>query len=124
MALEQLLILVIFILLPLINWALQRSRRGRDSEPQAPRPPRPLPEARRARQEPTARVAVPQATAERLSMPQATPPPPADFWRHDLRRRLVPRTRQELRHAIIMMTILGPCRALEPPREGTGYSST
>jgi hypothetical protein len=40
-------------------------------------------------------------------MPAAAPPPPAAT------RRLF-RTRQDLRHAIVLMTVLGPCRALEP----------
>jgi hypothetical protein len=107
-------------LLPVINWFLQRRQRSSDSEPQ---PSRPLPEARRPRQQTAARVATPQATAERLTMPQTTPSAP-DFWRRQQRRRLVPRTKEGLQHAIILMTILGPCRALEPPRERTSYPST
>lgn len=45
--------------------------------------------------------------APRAPMPAVAPPSPA------VTRRLF-RTREDLRHAIVLMTVLGPCRALEP----------
>jgi hypothetical protein len=42
-----------------------------------------------------------------VPVPAAAPPPPA------VTRRLF-RTQEDLRHAIVLMTVLGPCRALEP----------
>ena len=47
---------------------------------------------------------------EQRQAPRAAPPP----GRPAATRRLF-RTRQDLRHAIVLMTVLGPCRALEPP---------
>jgi hypothetical protein len=47
------------------------------------------------------------APEPRAPVPAAAPPPPA------VTRRLF-RTREDLRRAIVLMTVLGPCRALEP----------
>jgi hypothetical protein len=54
-----------------------------------------------------AQLATIQVPGQRAPMPAVAPPPPAAT------RRLF-RTRQDLRHAIVLMTVLGPCRALEP----------
>jgi hypothetical protein len=54
-----------------------------------------------------AQLATIQVPEQRAPMPAAAPPPPAAT------RRLF-RSRQDLRHAIVLMTVLGPCRALEP----------
>jgi hypothetical protein len=53
-----------------------------------------------------AQLATIQVPGQRAPMPAVAPPPAAT-------RRLF-RTRQDLRHAIVLMTVLGPCRALEP----------
>jgi hypothetical protein len=47
---------------------------------------------------------------EHRPAPRVAPPP----GRPAATRRLF-RNRQDLRHAIVLMTVLGPCRALEPP---------
>src|SRR3990170_5931833 len=56
---------------------------------------------------PATRPAAMRVPEQRAPAPAVTPPPPAAT------RRLF-RTRQDLRHAIVLMTVLGPCRALEP----------
>jgi hypothetical protein len=58
---------------------------------------------------PAAPVAATQVPEQR-PVPRGVPPPS----RQGATRRLF-RTRQDLRHAIVLMTVLGPCRALEPP---------
>jgi hypothetical protein len=60
---------------------------------------------------PAAPVAAMQVPEQR-SVPRGVPPPS----RPAATRRLF-RTRQDLRHAIVLMTVLGPCRALEPPEQ-------
>ncbi|MEX2198123.1 MAG: hypothetical protein WD886_04885 [Burkholderiales bacterium] len=59
---------------------------------------------------------LPAAPAAAAPLPEQRPaprgvPPPA---RPAATRRLF-RNRQDLRHAIVLMTVLGPCRAQEPP---------
>ncbi len=61
-------------------------------------PPEPEPE--------TALASVPRARASAAAPPRAR--------RSAAARRLF-RTRRDLRQAIVLMTVLGPCRALEPP---------
>ncbi|HEU4646314.1 MAG TPA: hypothetical protein VFS80_12210 [Burkholderiales bacterium] len=60
---------------------------------------------------PAAPVAATQVPEQR-PVPRGVPPPS----RPAATRRLF-RTRQDLRHAIVLMTVLGPCRALEPPEQ-------
>jgi hypothetical protein len=54
--------------------------------------------------------AAPAPVARTAPKPQAAPPLPS---RRRSGARLF-RTRKDLRHAIVLMTVLGPCRALEP----------
>ena len=60
---------------------------------------------------PAAPVAATQVPEQR-PVPRGVPPPA----RPAATRRLF-RNRQDLRHAIVLMTVLGPCRALEPPEQ-------
>jgi hypothetical protein len=55
-------------------------------------------------------LAAPAPIARTVPAPHATPPAPS---RRRPAARLF-RTRKDLRHAIVLMTVLGPCRALEP----------
>jgi hypothetical protein len=56
---------------------------------------------------PAVQPATIHAREPRAPVPGVASPPPVTT------RRLF-RTRQDLRHAIVLMTVLGPCRALEP----------
>jgi hypothetical protein len=98
----------------LFNYFAQKlARKAREQQAAAEQAAQALPEEAveqlediwsRARE---AQLATIQAPGQRAPMPAAAPPPPAAT------RRLF-RTRQDLRHAIVLMTVLGPCRALEP----------
>lgn len=79
-------------------------RAAADALPEAPEEELDDPWGRR----PVTAVQVP----EQRPAPRPAPPParPAET------RRLF-RNRQDLRHAIVLMTVLGPCRALEPPEQ-------
>jgi hypothetical protein len=119
---EQLLLLAIFLLVPLLNLTARwlRRRLARHAPPSreaeavaeqagAPPPPR----SRRG----TAGPGPPPEQPRRR--PPPAPPAPG------------PRRRpgalggpRGLRRAIVMMTILGPCRALEPPVPGDGRPTT
>jgi len=108
----QVLILVMVALVMLINLSTRvlRKRRERDAPrriapdapqipPRGPRPPPPVVEPRRAREGPHG-----------APLPRAVPPSAARR-----RARSLVGSRREVRRGIILMTILGPCRALEPP---------
>ena len=106
---ETIILLILFIAIPLANYILGQMRRR--YEP-------PAPDSRRE----------PDMGMRR----QAAPPPPASFARREraqeapppiavqpLRRRGIRQTmfrnKRDLRRTIVAMTILGPCRANDPP---------
>jgi hypothetical protein len=108
----QLFILVMVALVLLINLLARVLRRWvkgdtpRGIEPEAPqipprghRPPPPVVEPRRAREGPYS-----------APLPRAVPPAAARQRAHS--RLGSPRA---VRRGIVLMTVLGPCRALEPP---------
>jgi hypothetical protein len=61
---------------------------------------------------PRARTLPPPATMSRRGTPLPTAPPPV-ATRQNAPGRLG--SRREIRRSIVLMTILGPCRALDPP---------
>ena len=109
---EQVILLMIFILAPLINFVMRRVRRR--LEPHVP------PE---------------ESVTQMRRQPQATPPP--SLVRREARERPPPRAQpptvsaplrrgrfikksllgdiRGVRRGIILMTVLGPCRAFDPP---------
>jgi hypothetical protein len=106
----QLLLLIAFILLPLLNLLFRRMQRH--SETQMPRDEPPRQVSRRIR-------TIPPAPEETASSRERIPPrnlsePAPSRRRHAIKRSLF-RTRRDLRRTIILMTVLGPCRAVEPP---------
>ena len=105
-----LLILFLFILLPLLNWLLRRLGRRRERQP--PQPPYiPAPRQEATVSEPD--IPSPQPTRHRIQ-PREAPPAPAAVRRRGISPNSLFRTRAEMRRAIILMTILGPCRASDP----------
>ncbi|HXV81897.1 MAG TPA: hypothetical protein VEG60_18610 [Candidatus Binatia bacterium] len=105
--LAPVVLLILFALLPLINYILSRLRR-RFQQPPPQRQPAPDMGFRRQ--------AAPSAARETREAPRMTPPTEPIMPRRDLgSRRALFITRRDLRRAIIAMTVLGPCRANEPP---------
>lgn len=114
---EQLLLLALFLLVvfagSLARWLKARMEAARPPETRPPagvtvrRPPRPL-------GEPAMPARTPPVTSA-----QPSPPPPVETRRRSPRPRLGEGS--DLRRAIVLMAVLGPCRALEreeppPPR--------
>jgi hypothetical protein len=109
---EQLFILMMFGLVLLINLIARLLRRwiGREA-PREVEPERiPIPPDRRRQPSP----AVPQRRAPTREL-RATLPSALTASAPRRRRHWPLRSRREVRRAIVLMTILGPCRALEPP---------
>jgi hypothetical protein len=107
---EPIIVLIIFILIALANYVLARMRRR--FEP--PRPTRqPMPDMGMRRQ--AAPAPTPASPAPREGV-QAAPPnrilaPSRSRWS----RKTLFRTRRDVRRVIVAMTVLGPCRAYDPP---------
>ena len=105
--LTAVLLLILFALLPLANYILSRLRR-RFQQPPPPR--QPISDMGFRRQ------AAPSAARDtREAAPLASPTQPLMPKRELGSRRTLFMTRRDLRRAIIAITILGPCRANEPP---------
>ena len=104
-------LLLLFILIPLANYILDRMRRRFESR--GPRQPMPDPGMRRHPAPPLTGPA-PAQPRER-----STTTPPATFAYPSSRRRwsrgALFRTKNDVRRTIVAMTILGPCRAYDPP---------
>jgi hypothetical protein len=104
--LGQFLALLLLIVLPLANWLLERLRRRFEPPERRQPPPQPAPRtfARPAPSPiPNARAETPPASAQvRLRRPAHS------------RARALFASRGDLRRAIILMTVLGPCRGAEP----------
>lgn len=113
---ESLLLLALFLLLPLIEQLVKFARRRVEAAaPGSGQSPAPIPdlppaiaETGRRQLRATARPS-PPLSAPRQDSP-ATVPPPA---RRRRRARQWLHSPAGLRRAVVLMTILGPCRALE-----------
>ena len=101
----QILVLLAFILFPLINWLLQRMQRRFESQAPRQQPPQPAP--RTFAKAPPIEV---MASARERMPPAKMPETPLSRRNQSIKRSLL-RSRRDLRRAIILMTVLGPCRA-------------
>ena len=108
----QILVLFIFILIPLANYVLARMRR-RFEQPSRMRHPMPDMGARRK----AAPAPTPSSLAPRERAQVAAAPPDRILASAPRRwsRNTLFRTRRDVRRVIVAMTILGPCRAYDPP---------
>ena len=107
---EPIIFLLLFILIPLANYVLKRIGQRFES----PHPRRSMPDMGvRRRAAPPAEVstALREQDHERPPVP-TTPARPA---RRRWSRRTLFRTKSDTRQTIVAMTILGPCRAYDPP---------
>jgi hypothetical protein len=107
---EPIILLIIFILIPLANYVLERMRR-RFEPPNPSRQPMPdMGVPRRAAPVPT-----PTSPAPREQAQPAPPDPILAPSRSRWSRKTLFRTRRDVRRIIVAMTVLGPCRAYDPP---------
>jgi hypothetical protein len=107
----QIVLLVLFIVVPIINYILARKERERKRRMESRRSatqPVEVPARRPAQRQSTV---APEFVASRT----AAPPQPSVRPRDVRSRQALFRTKRDLRRTIIAMTILGPCRADDPP---------
>jgi hypothetical protein len=109
--LGQILLLLFFIALPLLNFLLQRARkRRRDHRIPQEKPVEQM--LRQAQTTPTPRP-TPRAAGDRVHRsPARTVTPLAN---DQITKRSLLGTPRDARRGIVIMTLLGPCRAFDPP---------
>jgi hypothetical protein len=106
---ETIILLAVFILIPLANYLLERMRRR--YEPQAPNSGR-IPDMGMRRQAPPP---APPSLVGRESPVEAQPTVPVQRSRSRRSEHTLFRNKRDVRRIIIAMTVLGPCRAYDPP---------
>lgn len=110
---EQIIVLMIFILAPLINFVMQRVRRR--LEPHVP-PEESVTQMRRQQPQPT----LPPSLVRREARERPPPRAQAATVSAPIRRaRFIKKSLlgdiRDVRRGIILMTVLGSCRAFDPP---------
>ena len=104
---EPIIVLIIFILIPLANYVLARMRRRFEQ----PRPTRqPMPDMGFRRQAAPAPTPAPRERAQ-VAPPNRVLASSRSRWS----RKTLFRTQRDVRRVIVAMTVLGPCRAYDPP---------
>jgi hypothetical protein len=106
----QILLLIVFILVPLINFLMHRARRR--LETQTPKDEA-LTQMRRQTQTTPAPAPTPRAARNPLREVQE-PTVTAPLSRRRFSQRALLENRRDVRRGIIIMTILGPCRTFDP----------
>ena len=109
-SIAPIILLIIFILIPLVKYVLERMRRR--FEPPAPGR-QPMPDVGVRRQ--AAPVTTPASPVLRERAQEAPPDRILAPSRNRWSRKTLFRTRHDVRRVIVAMTVLGPCRAYDPP---------
>jgi hypothetical protein len=113
----ELLYVLVFLGIVLFNAVQAVRRRQRQAEEEAAAPPGPPPEADEPLEDIWGPRAAPApAVAARPAPPPAPPAPavrPAPRRLHPVRALL--KDRRDLRRAVVLAMVLGPCRAQKPP---------
>ena len=108
--LGPIILLIVFVLIPLINYVLNRMGR-RFEQPTPTRQPMPDMGVRRQ----PVPAPTPASPAPRERAKAAPPNRILASSRSRWSRKTLFRTRRDVRRVIVAMTVLGPCRAYDPP---------
>ena len=107
---EWIVLLLVFVVIPLANYVLGRMRRRFDP-PSSRRQPMPdMGFRRQAAPTPTPVSPAPREQAQAAAS-TGTMTPSRRHWS----RKTLFRTRRDVRRVIVATTVLGPCRAYDPP---------
>ena len=107
---EPIIVLIIFILIPLANYVLERMRR-RFEQPKRTEPRMPDMGSRRQAPDPTRPSPMPRERAQETPLNPILPSS-QNRWS----RKTLFRNRRDVRRVIVAMAILGPCRAYDSSR--------
>ena len=112
---EGLLYILVFLAIVLFNAVQALRRRQRQGEEEAAAQPEPPP----AEDEPLEDIWGPRAAPAPVIAARPAPPPPATAASASPRglhpARALLKDRRDLRRAVVLAMVLGPCRAQEPP---------
>lgn len=110
----ELLFVLGFVALVLFNYFAQRAARRREQQEkaEAAAAPAPPPTEEEPLEELWGRTAAPPPPPAPVLAPRPAPPP-APRRVHPVRALL--KDKRDLRRAVVLMMVLGPCRAQEPP---------
>jgi hypothetical protein len=108
---QIILLMIVFILVPLIKFVLQRVRKPVESETPTDKS---APDTPGRAQATPAPPPTPRASRNRVRESQA-PIVLTPLARSHFTKRSLLGTPRDVRRGIILMTILGPCRAFDPP---------
>lgn len=106
--LEQILFLIVFIALPLLNVLFQRVKRHFEAKPES------MPGIAQGAQEIPQQLREPRMSRKRLHEIQA-PAVSTSFPERNSATKMTLGSRREIRRGIVLMAVLGPCRAFDPP---------
>jgi len=106
----QILLLLFFIVLPLVNFLLQRVRKRREHRSPQEKPVEPI-----ATQLQTSRSPRLARRADRGQAPTSPARPVAPLAHNRFTKRSLLGSPRDVRRGIVIMTLLGPCRAFDPP---------
>jgi len=109
--LEQILFLVVFIALPLLSLLFQRVKRHFEAKPAEGES---RPGIAQGAQAIPQQLRKPRMSRDRLHEIQA-PTVSTSLSRRNLATKLTLGSRQEIRRGIVLMAVLGSCRAFDPP---------
>jgi hypothetical protein len=116
----ELLYVLAFLAIILFNFIAQRAARRRQQQEQAeePAPPEPAPAEDAPLEDIWGRTAAPAPASAPVVAPRPAPAavraePPRPRRLHPARALL--KDKRDLRRAVVLMMVLGPCRAQEPP---------
>ena len=112
LGLGQILLLILFILVPLINFVMRRVRKSVESETPADEPVLDTP--RRAQATPKPPPPTRRASRNEVHASQA-PAVATPLSRGRFSKRSLLGNTRDVRRGMILMTILGPCRASDSP---------
>lgn len=113
---DLLLFVLLFLGIVLFNYVMQQAARRRQAEEQAQAAQQqaPLPVEDQPLEDVWGRApAAAPAPSAMLAARQAAAAPPAPRSRHPVRALL--KDKRDLRRAVVLTMVLGPCRAQEPP---------
>ena len=111
LGLEQILFLIAFIALPLLNLLFQRVKRHFEAKPPEGESG---PVIAQEAQEIPQQLRKPSMSRDRLHEIRA-PAVSTSLPRRNSVTKLTLGSRQEIRHGIVLMAVLGSCRAFDPP---------
>jgi hypothetical protein len=109
--LEHIILLIALIALPLLNWLFQRAKRQFEAEPPEGESGPGMAQGAQAIPQQLRKPRMPRDRLHKIEAPVVSTSLPRRISATEL----TLGNRQEIRRGIVLMAVLGPCRAFDPP---------